>query len=180
MCVCIYIYVYIYVCIYMYIYIYYIYVYIYVYICHIFDSGMWWEYIFCHGDASLFVVPRRHLLGELYLLRELLNIDNQWRSRTEECWDVLGYGSIKSNLCNFLYIQIIIKIHMRIHNTNWKTENKLHQRWMIPRYLLFGRDTPFSEIFYLIMAKLLCSTYTLQEIYTFDQNHYLQRWANLS
>ena len=64
---------------------------------------------------------------------------------------------------------------MRIHNTNWKTENKLHQRWMIPRYLLFDRDTPFSEIFYLIMAKLLCSTYTLQEIYTFDQNHYLQR-----
>ena len=98
------IYIYICVCVYIYMYIYilYICIYIYVYIYHIFDSGMWWEYIFCHGDASLFVVPRRHLLGELYLLRELPNIDNQWRSRTEECWDVLGYGSIKSNLCNFL------------------------------------------------------------------------------
>ena len=59
-----------------------------------FDSGMWWKYIFPHGDASLSMVPYRHLLGELYRLWSLPRRLDQWRSWTAECWHVPGYVPI--------------------------------------------------------------------------------------
>ena len=67
-----------------------------------FDSKVWSEYIFFHGAASMSLVPRRHFLGELNILRTLPWLDNQWRGWTEKRWDVSRYVTIAACKCSVI------------------------------------------------------------------------------